>query len=189
MFTSTVKRELKILDFDIENRPLSYWYSDRPTAEVTAIASCWVDEPRSMQVLLLGKDDPKYMLEAFQERYNEADIVTGHYIRRHDLPILNGAMLDHGLPPLGPKMTIDTKLDFMKHGDVPATQEFLAEMFGVQHEKVHVTQHEWRDANRLTRTGLQATRERCEGDVLQHMEMRIAMTNAGVLKTPKVWKP
>src|SRR3990170_973063 len=88
----------RVLDFDIENRPLSYWQPDTPTAEITAIASCWTERDKyghflfgSMQVGLLTPwdDGPSDILLAFLERYNEADMVTGHYIRMHDLPIIN----------------------------------------------------------------------------------------------------
>jgi hypothetical protein len=37
-----------------------------------------------------------------QVLYNAADIVTGHYIKKFDLPILNGALFEHGLPLLDP---------------------------------------------------------------------------------------
>src|SRR5687768_13914464 len=110
------KRDIRILDFDIENRPLTYW-ADRPTAEITAIASCWAHDMGSMQTFLLGKHDPKTMLIAFKARYDAADMVTGHYIRRHDLPIINGALMEFGLPGLGPKLTCDTRLDMHKKGD------------------------------------------------------------------------
>src|SRR6185436_10157697 len=99
MLMLTTKKQLKVLDFDIENRPLSYWIPDgKPTAEITAIASCWADDPESMVVHLLGQDDPELMLQFFVNRYNKADIVTGHYIRVHDLPIINGALMEFGLP-------------------------------------------------------------------------------------------
>lgn len=183
------KRKLRILDFDIENRPLSYWYSDRPTAEVTAIAAGWSTNPTDIYVYLLGRDDPRYGLESFAELYRQADIVTGHYIRKHDLRILNGAMLEYGLPPLGAKLTIDTKLDLVTQGDLPATQEHLAQMFGVAAPKVHMTQMDWREANRLTREGLRKTQKRVVGDVVQHMDLREALAEAGVLGAPKVWRP
>jgi len=41
----TVRSKQRILDFDIENRPLSYWIPDQPTAEITAIAWAWADKP------------------------------------------------------------------------------------------------------------------------------------------------
>ena len=36
----------RVLHFDLENRPLSYWCDDRPSAEVTAIAWSWADESK-----------------------------------------------------------------------------------------------------------------------------------------------
>jgi hypothetical protein len=181
-------RRVRILDFDIENRPLSYWYSDRPTAEVTAIAA-GSGSLRSIWVGLLGRDDPLDMLTTFRAMYDAADIVTGHYIRKHDLRILNGAMLEYGLPPLSPKLTIDTKLDLVTQGDLPATQEHLAEMFGVRAPKVHMTQVMWRDANRLTESGLRATESRVKGDVIQHMQLRTVLAEKGLLGPPKKWSP
>lgn len=181
-------RRLRVLDFDIENRPLSYWQPDRPTAEVTAIAWAFVDKPSQVEVRLLGRDDPQQMLLDFVAAYNEAGMVTGHYIRRHDLPILNGALMELGLPTLQPKLTQDTKLDLVRKADIPATQEYLAEMLGVKAPKIAMTQGKWREANRLTANGLTLTEKRVVGDVRQHMKLRKALLGAGLLKAPKVWR-
>lgn len=182
-------RPARILDFDIENRPLSYWQPDRPTAEITAIAFAWADYPAHVQVWLLGRDDPKEMLEEFVEFYDAADIVTGHYVRKHDLPIIQGALLEFGLPMLKAKLVQDTKLDMVKKADIPATQEHLADMLGLESPKVHMTQASWREANRLTPDGLKLTQERVVGDVRQHMELRLAMLKAGWLHPPRMWRP
>lgn len=197
----TKSRPLVILDFDIENRPLSYWQPDRPTAEITAIASCWIEKDQygefrfgSMEAHLLGHPkvggvDLEFMLHRFSERYNMADMVTGHYIRNHDLPIINGALYELGMPLLGPKMTCDTKLDMFKKADVPATQEFIIETLGVPVPKVHMTQADWREANRLTEAGLEKTRARVTSDVQGHILMRDAMLKHGMLRPPSVWNP
>lgn len=181
-------RPLKILDFDIENRPLSYW-ADRPTAEVTAIASCWTSDLGSMQVDLLGELSVREILERFVARYNEADIVTGHYIRRHDLPIINGALFEQGLPLLSQKMVCDTKEDMYKKGDIPASQEYLLALFDLSIGKEHMNQVDWREANRLTSKGLERTKKRVESDVYGHMIMRAKMLELNLLKGPRVWKP
>lgn len=183
------KRTLKVLDFDIENRPLSYWVPDKPTAEITAIASCWHGAIETMSVDLLGIVDPVTMLNSFVARYNAADIVTGHYIRKHDLPIINGALMEYGLPALTAKLTVDTRLDMYKKGDIPATQEYLGELLLGSSLKVHMTQMDWRDANRLTPTGIAATKKRVAGDVLQHMALRKEMAKRGLLSAPKLWHP
>lgn len=182
----TIKGAARVLDFDIENRPLSYW-ADRPTAEVTAIAACWVDDPKSMKVWLLGRDDPEDMLRGFKALYDQAGMVTGHYIRKHDLPILSGAMMEIGISPLGTCLTEDTKLDLVKRGDLPATQEYLSDMLGVKARKLGMSQAMWRQANRLTPEGLVLTESRVVGDVQQHMKLRVALREAGLLRSPQLW--
>ena len=167
---------------------MSYLGQDFTTAEVTAIAWSWnPDAP--VTVKLLGIDDPRLMLEAFRRVYDEADIVTGHYIRKHDLPIINGAMTELGLPPLGPKLTCDTKLDLATLSGVSKSQESLAAMLGIEHPKVHMTQADWRAANRLTLEGLRKTEERVAGDVRQHMALRNELVRLVLLKPPKIWRP
>ena len=180
---------LRILDFDIENRPLAYWYDGMTTAEVTAIAACWMDQPTTMRVWLLGRQKPKAILEGFRRMYNQADLVTGHYIRRHDLPIINGGMLEAGLPPLEPKLTCDTKLDLVKRKDLSASLEELGEMRGLTVKKQHMSNHAWREANRLKPSGIQQARERATSDVILHMEVFKQLRDGGYLGDPKVWRP
>src|SRR5882724_8531663 len=126
---------LKVLDFDIESRPLSYLAEDYTTAEVTAIAACWIvrNKPRGMKVwLLTKKEDSGYdMLKAFYEMYEEADVVVGHYIRKHDLPVINGALIDFGLPTLSAKLASDTKLDLVNSKYMSMSQENLAAVLNV----------------------------------------------------------
>lgn len=181
-------RQLKILDFDIENRPLSYWFGDVTTSEITAIAWSWVGQ-KTVYVKLLGRDSAEEMLGYFTQAYDEADMVTGHYIRRHDLPIINGALTELGLGTLGEKLTSDTKLDLAKRWGLPATQEYLAAALGVEAPKIGMSQPDWRDANRLTPDGIKLTKERVVGDVIQHKALRVRLHEEGLLKEPKVWRP
>jgi len=183
------KQRLRVLDFDIENRPLSYWIPDQPTAEITAIASCWTDDLSSMQVDLLGEKSVEEIVDRFIERYNQADIVTGHYITRHDLPHINGALLEMGRPPLGAKMVSDTRTNMFKKQGVPATQEYLMEILGIEIGKEHMTQGDWREANRLTPKGLDRTRTRVTKDVIGHMMLRAKMAELGLLRPIKLWRP
>ena len=188
-------RVFRTLDFDIENRPLSYWVPEIPTAEITSIASCWADDLGSMQVDLLGEMEGPEILRRFCERYNQADMVTGHYIRMHDLPIINAMLMEARLPLLTDKLTCDTKLDMMRKADLPATQEFLLEtldvrdVYGQPCKKFHVSQSDWREANRLTPKGLAITRARVSSDVFDHMQLRKKMVSLGMLRAPSVWRP
>lgn len=194
----------RVLHFDIENRPLSYW-CDRPSAEVTAIAWSWAGESR-VHCWLLDKDGSRCTsggITSFLAAYMDADIITGHYIRKHDLPIINGMLIEEvvcsftdgkrkfslGMKCLPPKLTSDTRLDLPKLKDLPVSQEALGEYLGVKAPKVHMTQPAWRDANRLTDSGLAKTYKRCVSDVIQHKGIRAELIKRGLLRGPRTWRP
>lgn len=191
------KGEFWTLDFDIENRPSSYWYDGQSTAEVTGIAWAWTHAPSKVQVALLEphKTEAEWeasmrkMLTEFADAYEQADMVTGHYIKSHDLPIINGALIEMGLPTLTQKLAQDTKNDLIKFSDLPKTQEHLADMLSVAANKVQMSQMRWRRANRITQEGMAFARNRAAGDVRQHMQLRKALLKAGLLHKPKVWRP
>lgn len=188
--------ELRILDFDIENRPLSYGGPDFTFSDITAIAASWEGEneihvflQRQWRTDAQLERGMKRLLLGFKKLYDQAHLVTGHYIRRHDLPIINGALIEFGLPSLGPKLTIDTKEDLVKRSGISAAQENLSEMFGLEAGKYHMSQPKWRHGNRLTVEGLEQTRRRVVDDVRQHKELRRALLDRGLLGAPKLWRP
>lgn len=181
-------RALRILDFDSECRPLAYLGPDYTSGEVTAIAASWYGEDK-VWVRLLGRHSAEEMLRGFLDLYDKADIVTGHYIRKHDLPVLNGALLEHGLPMLGAKMTSDTYTDINKAKYLSLSQESLGAMYGLSHRKEHMNQPQWREANRMTPKGLRETRRRVAGDVRQHKALRERLIEAGALGPPRLWRP
>lgn len=181
-------RPLRILDFDIENRPLSYLGSDFTTAEVTAIAWAWTHDPTNVTVYLLGETELSDILSVFCNAYVRADLVTGHYIRGHDLPMVNGALVELGMPVLPNKRVRDTKLDFVRTKGLSLSQESLGAMLRLEHKKVQMNQIRWRAANRLTAEGLALVRERVIGDVQQHMEMLKELDAKGYLGAPRWWR-
>lgn len=183
-----LSRPQRVLNFDIENRPLTYLGSDFTTAEITAIAWAWEDDPEDWSCCLLGEMSLREMLMHFQYVYGMADIVTGHFIRGHDLPMINSACIEQQLPMLTDKWTHDTKIDLVPGKGLSRSQESLAAMLGLERPKVHMTQADWREANRLTPEGLARTRERVVGDVRQNMELRAKLLELGYLKPPVLWK-
>jgi len=186
---TTWGRRLRILDFDIENRPLSYLGQDFTTAEITAIAWKFIGES-GMRCYLLGRDDPASGLREFSgDAYATADMVTGHNIRKHDLKMVNGALMELGLPTLGPKLAHDTYMDLHRRSGISASQENLAGMLGIKAAKVGMNTVAWREANRLTAPGLVLTEQRVRGDVLQHIELRARLLELGMLRPPRIWKP
>jgi hypothetical protein len=189
-----LKETRRILDFDIENMPVTYYAPDYPTAYITAIAWAFTDEPKKIEARVITdpSSDDQYdsMLVDFWEAYMEADLVTGHYIRKHDLPIVNGALIERGFyRGLGPKMTSDTKNDLVKYSALPKNQEFLEAILGTATQKYQMTQHDWRLANRFTPEGVERSRTRVTSDVKGNMQMRKELVERGLLKPPKMWRP
>lgn len=179
-------RTARILDFDIENRPISYGGGDFTFSDITSIAAKWIGEDDCM-VWLLGVDDQQRMLEEFLEVYRGADLVTGHYIRNHDLPIINGGLVEYGLGQLPRKMTCDTKNDLIGFSGISKSQENLAEMFGIAEPKIQMNQVKWRAANRLTHDGIELTRSRVVGDIYQHEQLRAELLRRDLLKPARPW--
>jgi DNA polymerase elongation subunit (family B) len=178
------------LDFDIENRPLSYLGSDWTTADITAIAASFVDEDEVFCfVQTKARSSQRSMLKRFLELYNEADGVTGHNLKRHDLPHVNGALMELGLPTLGAKLVCDTYTDLKKKSGISGSQENLAAMLGLVTPKIGMNTTKWRLANRLVPEGIQATKERVIGDVVQHKALRAALLERDLLRPPKAWRP
>lgn len=180
-------RQMRILDFDVEARPLHWISGDYVSKEITAMAWAWCDTPEEVTCYLLGEVDPVTMLTAFVAAYSQADMVTGHYIRGYDLPMVNGALTEYQLPTLADKLTQDTKLDLVRRQGLSGSQENLGAMLKLQHHKVKMDQAKWRDANRLTPEGRALARERVTGDVRQHIEMRRRLLELGYLSEPKLW--
>lgn len=181
-------RPLRVLDFDTEARPLSFLGSDFVTKEITAIAWAWTHQPDDVACYLLGRDDPVDMLRAFLSAYNQADVVTGHFILGYDLPTINGALMEYKLPVLPDKMAHDTKCHLAKRSGISVSQESLGAMLQIEHKKVQMNQGLWREANRLTPEGLALTKERVVGDVRQHIAMRRELLALNYLAPAKVWK-
>ena len=179
----------KVLDFDTECRPMHYneW---RPESQITAIAWAWVGEGQ-VYVELLEPDgaNERVMLERFRRAYREADIITGHYIRKHDLPLLNDHYIRRRMPVLEPKMVSDTQADMTKVLGLGKSQDNLADTFELERTKHHMSGARWRKANMLSKEGAEMTKKRVVDDVFQHMEERAEMIERGVLRPPRVWSP
>lgn len=189
MFDATPTKQHRILDFDSECRPMHYseW---RPESQITAIAWSWIGED-NVECVVLEQDlsNEKQMLLRFLEAYNQADIVTGHYLRKHDLPLVNDHCIRAGLPLLQAKLVSDTKDDFPKVKGLGLSQENLSTLLHLDAEKHSMIGSSWREANSLSPAGLDETWTRVVSDVRQHKELRAKLVEAGVLKTPRMWSP
>ncbi len=184
-------RPFRILDFDCECRPLHWIGGDYVSREITAIAWAWIETPQPEPTcVLLGEEEMELpeMLQRFVTAYNQADMVTGHFIRGFDLPLINSALVEQQMPCLEDKLAHDTKIDLVKFSGLSKSQENLGVTLGLRHPKVHMDQQRWRSANRLTPEGFQFVRERAVGDVIQHIEFRQKLLDLGYLAPPVKWR-
>jgi hypothetical protein len=188
MRLSVPNRPMRVLDFDSESRPLHWINNEYVSQEVTAIAWAWSDRPEEVTCYLLGEHEPVEMLYAFREAYDAADMVTGHYITGHDLPLIQGAMTEYQLPLLSDKLVQDTKVHMVKRKGLSSSQENIAAMLFLAHDKVKMNQAKWRSANRLTPEGIEEARRRVIGDVQQHIEMRRRLIELGYVGRHMLWK-
>lgn len=181
-------RPLRVLDFDVEARPLHWIASDYVSKEITAMAWAWTHAPADVTCVLLGEVGTEDMLRQFLAAYQQADMVTGHFIRGYDLPLLNGMLMEYRMPPLADKLSHDTKLDLVRRAGLSVSQESLGAMLRLEHQKVTMNQAKWRAANRLEPEGREEARKRVTGDVTQHVELRKELLALGYLTAPQVWK-
>lgn len=182
-------QRLRILDFDSECRPMHYseW---RAESQITAIAWSWVgSDDVECEVLEQDLSNELSMLETFLAAFNEADIVTGHYLRKHDLPLLNDHCIRFGLPLLKPVLVSDTMGDLPAIKGLGKSQENLSVTFNLDAEKHHMTGAQWRVANALDPTGRASARKRVVDDVLQNKQLRKLLIERGLLRAPQTWRP
>jgi hypothetical protein len=67
------------------------------------------------------------------------------------------------------------------------SQEALGAMLRLEAPKVQMNHWKWRTANRLDEEGIELTRERVVGDILQHVQLRAELVEKGWLKPPSQW--
>jgi DNA polymerase elongation subunit (family B) len=177
---------------------MAFYGGDFVTKQVTAIAWKFIGELRSPVVCeCIGKSydtrqvfsEEIAMLEEFRSAYDSADIVTGHYIRGFDLPLINARMVRHGLPLLSQKLVQDTKGDLARASGMSKSQENLGAMLDLASPKVGMNTTKWEEANALTPRGIAETINRVVGDVRQHIELRQTLLDLGYLSRPREWSP
>lgn len=194
--------EFRLLCFDLESRPLAFWYDGATTAEITAFGWKWADERRVRTLLLqadgsfLNDEGASFTSEAaYQTFVGElvgAGLVYGHNIRSFDLPLLNAGLLRRELPPLPRLLTSDTLRDYPKRKDMSASLENLAKVYGVTSRvgsKKHMSTVDWEQANRLIPDGVNEARKRVESDVLLQERLREKLLELGLLGAPRMWGP
>lgn len=208
--TTTPLPTLRVMDFDTECRPMHY--SDwRPESQMTAYAWKTFDLvfspnaglswaavlPTSIEGGVLNQDmsNERELLANFLDAYDKADMVVGHYIRKHDLPLVNDHCARMGFVPISErpqKLTQDTKADFVQIKALGLSQDNLAETYELGRDeggtrKHHMAGANWRVANALDESGRQDAWERVSSDVAQNVELYLELKRRGVMRAPIHW--
>ncbi len=185
----TETRKLKVLDFDSECRPMHY-SEFRDESQITAIAWSWVGERKiEWEVLRQNLSNERKMLERFLKAYNEADVVTGHYLVGHDLKLLSDHCVRFGWSLPAPKRVQDTKTLLPKVRGLGLSQENLSTLFELDEKKHRMNGRRWAVTNTLAQGGREEAKQRCVRDVRQHKALRKVLVEHGYLAVPKVWRP
>lgn len=189
---TTRNLESKVLDFDIETRKVGFHNGGhfKPDGcEPVVLAASWVGEDK-VYTYSLGptwkEKDLRKLLEGFVELYDQADIVTGHYCYKFDLPILNGSLMEFGYGPLGEKPVVDTKVGLKGIAGHSASQENLSALKKLDADKFHMNDNSWRSMCRLTPEGLALALERVVADIHQHKQLYQALQPW--LDDPIIWE-
>jgi hypothetical protein len=192
-----VGRRRRVLDFDIEVRPLAWYGGDFVTKQPTVIAWKFIGEKGPVEIASIGDsgqaemvlEEEADMISRFLEAYDQADLVTGHFIRGFDLPVISAASLRLGGEPIGKKLSSDTKLDLTKASGISKSMENLSAMFEAKNKKYTMDTAKWAAANMLLPEGIELSRTRCARDVKEHIELRAKLLEVGALRPPVEWSP
>jgi hypothetical protein len=89
---------LRILHFDCECRPGAWIGGDYVSRSLTAVAWCFRDEETTHSAILSPEDtNTRRLLKEFFPAYDAADVVTLHYSRSFDLPLISHELHEHAL--------------------------------------------------------------------------------------------
>jgi len=176
---------LAILDFDIEARATGYGDPRWVPQEITAIAWSWIGDERV--VCHLRCNGAPRMLARFRAVYEKANIVTGHNIRKYDLPLVNAEMLRFGMTPLPATLTQDTLRQITRTTGMKRDQDNLGKLLNTETDKHAMSWQDWQDA--YAESGWGGVRKRVVTDVVGHKQIRARMIEDGWIKPPVIWRP
>jgi hypothetical protein len=165
----------RVLDFDCENGPAFFWYDGKATSILHTVSAAWVDTPEEVTTWTTRWHRTRGLvvedLTRFRKMVESAGAVTGHNIVRHDIPLLNSHFDRLDQPRIRWPHVIDT-LKLIKGGmGMSRSQENLLAMYELNREKMSVPLAVWEKAWRGSAKESRIVVERCETDVLGHIEL------------------
>jgi len=182
---------MRILDFDMESLAAGFADPAWVPQKITCIAWSWLgyDAVNSVISTQMGFFIPEIraaMLEQFMPIYEQADMVTGHNLLRHDLPLLNAECMRLGLAKPKAKLVLDT-MRLGKTKGFKKGQDNIGGLLKTQQEKQAMDYQAWEYA--YEDPTWQRVIDRAESDVVMHKEIVSKMRERGWLKAPVVWNP
>ncbi len=157
----------KILFFDIESTNLN-----APFGTILCIGYKFLDDPKIHVPTIMdshskGMLDDRGLVERFAKIWDWADYCCGHYAQRFDLPMIQSKLIKYDLPPLSPKVLIDTwrvaRDNLKMHSNRLGA---IAEYLGCKTSKSPITFDDWLRAAHGDKKSLKYIVEHCRLDVL-----------------------
>jgi hypothetical protein len=182
---------MRVLDFDMETLAAGFADPNWVPQKITCVSWSWIGEHK-VHSITTGKDgffDASLRAERllpFLAVLSTAEMVTGHNLLRFDLPVLNAEVMRCGLDPLKPVLVQDT-IRLPRSKGFKKGQDNLSELIGTEAKKQPMMWAEWDMA--YEEDGWGEIVSRCEGDVIQHKQLREGMLAAGWTKPAVWWRP
>lgn len=188
---ATPRKPLRILDFDTESLAAGFDDPQWVPQHITCSAWSWVGEDK-IHVRTCGykgffvDEIRARSMKALVDAIRQADIVRGHNLLKHDLPIINGECLRFKWEPL-PAIRVQDSMRIVKTKGFKKGQDNLAMLLKLEAEKMAMNHQAWQDA--YAEPGWPKVKLRCVSDVEQHKQLYEAMSDAGWLRAMTVWNP
>ncbi len=185
-------RSLRILDFDTESVAAGFADPQWVPQKITCCAWSWIGSDEieatisTSEGLFRRPERRRKMLLPLLLAINEADMVTGHNLIRHDLPILMAECRRLGLPDL-PDLLVQDTMRLGKTKGFKKGQDNLIALTDGPVQKLSLSWQEWQDA--YEEKGWATVVERCKTDVEGHKLLRQEMLERGWLKDAVRWRP
>lgn len=181
---------LRILDFDLETLAAGYadpaWVPDK----ITCISASWVGEDEvhtwitGQQAWWSREGRARTVLRPFYEFLSQADVVTGHNLKRFDLRVFNAEAMRCGVEPVRKILVEDTMAILRAKGFKKGLDNIAVEL-GIPERKKSMSWAEWDLA--YEDPSWAEVIERCESDVRIHKQIRVEMNRRGWLKPVTTW--
>jgi DNA polymerase elongation subunit (family B) len=183
-----MNKKFKIVSFDLETSPnKGYFFGKKwetniiEMIEYEQILCVAYTEHGSGKVHVIGQDDfPNYKKGVLNDKelvmflrpiIEDADIVSAHNGDRFDIPFLNTRLLAHGLKPIPPYKSLDTKKIAKSTFHLPSNKlDDIADFLGIG-RKLSTHKSLWLDCEKGDEKAWKYMKQYCKFDVVLQDEV------------------